>query len=214
MRRIPLALSALGLVLALGCARGALAGGPLPDSREDDFAHVCKGGAADGQSCSTLTPETDCPRGRCIPVALTKALRGTLTLIAHDAVTDWATGGAGNQALTLLLEVRSPDGVRQLLSATYQDLLSPQNPPTAPGSVVVLPMDEAALRDLAAATGGLLFVQPESRLAEQLQQVFGTTGAPALVLTDRRPQLADHTGDPLATVLRFKVQIQFLAPAA
>ena len=103
MRRIPLALSALGLVLALGCARGALAGGPLPDSREDDFAHVCKGGSADGQSCSMLTPETDCPRGRCIPVALTKALRGTLTLIAHDAVTDWATGGAGNQALTLLL---------------------------------------------------------------------------------------------------------------
>ena len=110
--------------------------------------------------------------------------------------------------------MRSPDGVRQLLSATYQDLLSPQNPPTAPGSVVVLPMDELALRDLAAATGGLLFVQPESRLAEQLQQVFGTPGVPALVLTDRRPQLADHTGDPLATVLRFKVQIQFLAPAA
>jgi len=207
----PLFLATLGLVLAHGVAHVALAGGPLPDSREDDFAHVCKGGDAAGQSCSMLTPETDCPRGRCIPLALTKPIRGTVTLMAHDAVTDWATGAAGSQAFTLLLEVRSPDGVRQLLSATYQDLLAPQNPPTAPGNVVVLPMDEAALRDLA--PGGLLFVQPESRLAEQLRQIFGTPGIPALVLTDRRPRLADHTGDPLATVLRFKMQIQFLAPA-
>lgn len=213
MKRITLVLSTLALVLA--GARPGHAGGPLPDTREDDFAHVCKGGPNAGDGCSILTEETDCPRSSCIVDAASKPIRGTATLIAHDAVTDWASGDAGGfQAFTLLLEVRGPDGTRHLLSATYQDLLSPRNPPTAPGNVVVLPLDEIALRDVAPLLGGLLFVQPESRLAQQLQIVFDSNAAPALVVVDRRPQLADHTGDALATVLRFKVQIQFLVPAA
>ena len=192
----------------------ARAGGPLPDTREDDFAHVCRGGTNAGESCAIPTEETDCPRSQCVVDAVSKPIRGTLTLMAHDAVTDWSNGDAGNQALTLLLDVPGPDGKRQLLSATYQDLLAPRNPPTAPGTVVVLPMDEAALRELSPAVNGLLFVQPESRLATHLQTLFGSTGVPALVFAERRALLADHTGDDLATVVRFKVQIQFLAPAA
>ena len=57
---------------------------------------------------------------------------------------------------------------------------------------------------------GLLFVQPESTLAQQLQQLFDSTGTPVLVGVDRHPQFADHSGDGLATVLRFKVKVQFL----
>jgi hypothetical protein len=201
------------LTIAAG-AVAAHAGGPLPDTREDDFAHVCKGGANAGDSCSIPTEETDCPRSRCVVDATTKAIHGTVTVIAHDAVTDWSTGRADAQALTLLLEVRSPDGTKQLLAATYQDLVAPQNPPSAPGNTIVLPMDEVALRDVTPLLSGLLFLQPEAQLAEQLRTIFGTTGTPALILTDKKPQLADHTGDPLATVLRFKVQIQFLVPAA
>lgn len=212
MKRLCLALSTLAFVV--GAARSTLAGGPLPDTREDDFAHVCKSGPNAGDGCSIPTEDTDCPRSVCIVAAASKPIRGTATLIAHDAVTDWSTGNAGFQAFTLLLEVRGPDGTRHMLSATYQDLLAPQNPPTAPGNVVVLPLDEVALRDVAPLLSGLLFVQPESRLAQQLQIIFDSNATPALVLTDRRPLLADHTGDALATVLRFKVQIQFLVPAA
>jgi hypothetical protein len=214
MKRVSLlTLFTVCLTITAG-ALAAHAGGPLPDTREDDFAHVCKGGDNAGDLCSIPTEETDCPRSRCVVVTTTKPIRGTVTVVAHDAVTDWSNGRADAQALTLLLEVRSPDGTKQLLSATYQDLLAPRNPPSAPGSSIVLPMDELALRDVAPLLSGLLFLQPEAQLAEQLKTIFGTTGTPALILTDKKPQLADHTGDPLATVLRFKVQIQFLAPAA
>jgi hypothetical protein len=204
----------LALSVAVGTPTRARAGGPQPDTREDDFAHVCRSGPNAGDACSIADADTDCPRSDCIVAALGKPIPATLTVLAHDAVTDWSTGASGFQALTLLLEVRGPDGTREMLAATYQDLLAPQNPPTAPGTVVVLPMDETALRDLAPAVGGLLFVQPESRLAAQLQRIFGSPGAPALVFTDRRVQLADHTGDALATVVRFKVRIRFLVPAS
>lgn len=214
-RSVPfLAMLLLGLSAGLAAPRFASAGGPLPDSREDDFAHVCRSGANAGESCSIANGDADCPRSECIVEGVGKPISATLTVIAHDAVTDWATGDAANQSLTLLLEVRGPDGTRELLAATYQDLVTPTNPPAAPGTVVVLPMDEVALRDLAPVVSGLLFVQPESRLAAQLQRIFGSSGAPALVFTDRRVQLADHTGDALATVVRFKVRIRFLVPAA
>jgi hypothetical protein len=75
-------------------------------------------------------------------------------------------------------------------------------------------MDESALASLALAPGGAIFVQPESTLAEALRSLFGSTGTPAIVATDRRAQSADHTTDDLATVVRFKVKIQFLEPAA
>lgn len=203
----------LAFALCLALAAAARAGGPLPDTRQGDFAHVCSGGPNAGQPCTPPTEDADCPNAGCVVEAVSGAIKGTLTLIAHDAVTDWSTGAAGNQALTVLLEVKAPGGGREILTATYQDLVDPASPPRAPGGVVVLPMDELALRDLAAAVGGLLYVQPESALAARLQAVYGSTGAPALVLADRRVQLADHTADALATVLRFKIKLRFLVPA-
>jgi hypothetical protein len=59
---------------------------------------------------------------------------------------------------------------------------------------------------------GLLFAQPEPTLAARLQALFASTGTPVLVAVDRKSQLADHVGDDLATVLRFKVKVQFLEP--
>lgn len=205
-------LSRFILAMAIGLAGVAQAGGPLPDTREDDFAHVCRGGTNAGLPCTVPTEATDCPASECVVDAVSNLIRGTLTLIAHDAVTDWSTGQAGNQALTLLLELRGPAGTRELLAATYQDLALPTNPPTAPGQVVVLPMDEGGLQELASGVSGLLYVQPESALADHLRTLFGSTGTPALVLTDRRVQLADHRGDALATVVRFKMRMQFLTP--
>jgi hypothetical protein len=144
---------------------------------------------------------------------LSKATKGTLTIIAHDSVTDWLNGGATNRALTVLLEVKAADGSKQLLAATYQDLATPTDPPHAPGKVVAIGMDEAALKVLSSAVAGLLFVQPESTLAQQLQTLLNSTGTPVIAaVNDKAVLSADHTGDGLATVLRFKVKVQFLDP--
>jgi hypothetical protein len=72
-------------------------------------------------------------------------------------------------------------------------------------------MSEAALQSLAGALTGLLFAQPEAALAARLQALFNNTGTPAIVaVKETKLDAADHTGDALATVLRFKVKIQFL----
>lgn len=205
---------ALAVCLLAGGPRPALAGAPQPEQRAGDFAHICAGGPNRGLACTVDTEAIDCPRGSCVVQAVSKTIKGTLTLIAHDAVTDWATGTATHQALTVLLEVKAPNGTKQLLAATYQNITTPTLPPTAPTDVVAIDMDEAALQSLAAAVTGLAFAQPEAAFAEHLQTLFGTTGTPAIVaVLDRKVDSADHTGDALATVLRFKVKLQFLAPA-
>src|SRR6185295_13279073 len=135
------------------------------------------------------------PKSECVVRTLSKAIKGTLTIIAHDTVTDWLNGGATNSALTVMLQVKAPDGSRQILAATYQDLAAPTNPPAAPSNVVAIPMDENAVKTLSSAVSGLTFVQPESTLGGQLQQLFGNTGTPVIVATgDKRVESADHTG--------------------
>jgi len=203
----------LASCLALSSAGVARAGAPTPDRREGDFVHVCRGGSNQGQPCTVATQDTDCPKSECVVQTLSKSIKGTLTLIAHDSVTDWLNGGATNSALTVMLEVKAPDGSQQMLAATYQDLATPTDPPEAPVNIVAIPMDEAAVQTLSGAVSGLQFVQPDSTLSQQLQKVFNVTGTPVIVATgDRSVQSADHTGDGLATVLRFKVRIQFLDP--
>jgi len=197
--------------LAIGAGSAARAGAPTPERREGDFVHVCQGGPNKAQACSVATQETDCPKSECVLLTMSKAIKGTLTLIAHDSVTDWKNGGATNRALTVMLEVKAPDGSRQTLAATYQDLATPTNPPAAPSDVIVIAMDEEALQSLSSAVSGLRFAQAESTLSQQLQQLFGESGTPVIVAThDKRVDLADHTADGLATVLRFKVKLQFL----
>jgi hypothetical protein len=50
-------------------------------------------------------------------------------------------------------------------------------------------------------------------LSKQLQDLYGVTGTPVIVAaSDRKLESADHTADDLASVLRFKVKIQFLDP--
>lgn len=204
---------ALALCLAVGSARAARAGAPQPDTRQGDFVHACKGGPNKAQACTVATQAADCPKSECVVQVLSKAIKGRLTLIAHDSVTDWQNGGATNRALTVMLEVKAPDGSRQMLAATYQNLASPTDPPEAPSNVVSIPIDESAVQTLSGAVNGLLFAQPESALSVQLQTLFASTGTPAIVAAkDTTVQSADHTGDDLATVLRFKVKIQFLDP--
>lgn len=204
-------LAVVACCLAVGSARPARAGAPQPDTRAGDFVHVCQGGPNESQACTLATEATDCPKSQCVVKTLSKAIKGTLTLIAHDTVTDWLNGGGTSSALTVLLEVKAPDGSAQMLAATYQDLAAPANPPAAPGNVVAIPMDELALHNLSSAVNGLLFVQPESTLSQQLQQLFGVIGTPVISATnDGSARSADHTGDGLATVLRFKVKIQFV----
>lgn len=205
-------LVALAVSLVVGIAGAARAGAPAPDQRQADFAHVCAGGPNDDLPCTVETQGADCPGSTCVPATSGgKPINGTLTIIAHDAVTDWLNGGATHRALTLLLEVKGPDRSKQMLAATYQNLASPTDPPAAPGDVVAIPLDESAVASLAADVNGLLFARPEATLAQQLQTLFGTTDTPAIVAAQsRKAESADHTGDDLATVLRFKVKLQFL----
>ena len=205
---------ALACGLAAGVAGPAGAGAPQPETRSGDFVHVCQGGANKGLPCTVPNQAGDCPGSSCVAQPLTNTVRGTLTIIAHDSVTDWRRGGGDARALTVLLEVKGQDGSKQMLAATYQDLVEPTSPPSAPSNVISIEMDEAAVKAVGLAPGGLVFVQPESILAQRLQALFGSTGTPVIVATDRRAQTADHTGDGLATVVRFKVKVQFLAPAA
>ncbi|MGH7787693.1 MAG: hypothetical protein ACRERC_12545 [Candidatus Binatia bacterium] len=206
-------LATIACCLALGSAGMAWAGAPQPDQRQGDFEHICQGGPNKGLACTVPTQGVDCPKGACIAKTLSPTIKGVLTLVAHDGVTDWLNGGATNQALTVMLEVKAPDRTRHILAATYQDLAVPTDPPTAPGNVISIPMDELALKSLATALNGLLFVQPESTLSAELQTLFSSTGTPVVIaVDDKRAQSADHTGDGLATVLRFKVKIQFFDP--
>ena len=205
---------ALACGLAAGVAGPAGAGAPQPERRSGDFVHVCQGGANKGLLCRVPTENADCPGSTCVARPLTNAILGTLTIIAHDSVTDWLVGGGEARALTVLLEVKGQDGSKQMLAATYQDLVEPTNPPSAPTNVISIGMDEAAVKTVGLAPSGLVFVQPETILAQRLQALFGSTGTPVIIATDRRAQSADHTADGLATVVRFKVKVQFLEPAA
>lgn len=207
-------LVAFACCLAMGFTGAARAGAPPPDLRAGEFAHVCQGGPNKELPCTVPTQDTDCPGSACVLRTLSKAIAGTLTIIAHDSVTDWAHGGATNRALTVMLEVKAPGGGREMLAATYQDIANPTNPPEAPANVMSLSMDEAAVETLADAVTGLLFVQPESTLSQQLQTLFDVTGTPVIVAAgDRHVESAVHTADGLATVLRFKVRVQFVEPA-
>lgn len=206
-------LVALTCCLALGFAGVARAGAPQPDLRQGDFEHVCKGGPNKDQACTVATQAADCPNSECVVRTLSKTIKGTLTIIAHDSVTDWLNGGATNQALTVMLEVKAPDGSKHMLAASYQDLVDPTAAPKATSNVVSIDMDEAAVKALSGAVPGLLFVQPESTLSQQLQTLFSSAGTPVLVaVNDKKAQFADHTADGLATVLRFKVKVQFVNP--
>lgn len=202
----------LAAVSALGFAAPALAGAPQPDQRQGDFVHVCKGGPNKADACTVATEDVDCPRSACIVRTLGTPIRGRLTIIAHDTVTDWLAGTASNRALTVMLEVRAPDHSKQILAATYQDLTTPTEPPQAPGEVVAIPMDELALRNLASGVGGSLFIRPESQLAAQLRTLYAVSaGTPVIsAVFDRSALSADHVDDGLATVLRFDVRIQFV----
>jgi hypothetical protein len=206
-------LIALACCLAVAFAAEVRAGAPQPDTRQGDFLHICQGGPNKADACTVATEETDCPRSSCVVSAARTIVRGTLTLIAHDSVTDWLNGGATNRALTVMFEVRAPDGSKQVLAATYQNLALPTDPPRAPSEVVSIDMDENALRNLSSAIDGLLFAQPDSTIQQQLQAMFEVDGTPAVIGVQKSSQFADHTADGLATVLRFKVKIQFLAPA-
>jgi hypothetical protein len=212
MKRSPI-LVALAASIAVGNAGAAWAGAPQPETRQGDFEHVCKGGPNKDLACTVATQAVDCPESECVIQTLSKTIKGTLTIIAHDSVTDWLNGGATNRALTLMLEVKAPDGSKQMLAGTYQNLASPTDPPEAPSNVVSIPIDESAVTTLSSAVNGLVFAQPQSAIAQQLQTLFISTGTPAIVsVKDKKVWFADHTGDGLATVLRFKVKIQFLDP--
>lgn len=213
MNRLHYSAMALTLAVTVNFAGVAWAGAPTPDNRSEDFDHVCKKGQNKDQPCTVATQAADCPGSECVPKTLSKTFKGTLTLIADGNVRDWFNGTAGNQALTVMLEVKAPDGSKQILAQTYQDVTNPTNPPEAPMSVVAIPLSETNVQGLASAVSGLVFAQPEGVIASELLTLFSATGTPVIIeAKEKKVELADHTADNLATVLRFKVKLQFVDP--
>jgi hypothetical protein len=201
------------VAVTLSVAGVAWAGAPTPDNRSEDFEHVCKKGPNKDLACTVATQATDCPKSECVPKTLSKTFKGKLTLIADGNVRDWLNGTAGNEAITVMLEVKAPDGSKQILAQTYQDLTFPTNPPQAPSNVVSIDLDETNVKGLASAVSGLVFAQPEGVIASALQTLFNATGTPVIIeAKEKKVELADHTADDLATVLRFKVKLQFVDP--
>jgi hypothetical protein len=173
---------------------------------------TCKGGSSKGGACTVATEATGVEQHLRSDDAQQND-QGTLTLIADSNVRDWLNGTSGNQALTVMLEVKAPDGTKQILSQTYQDLASPSSPPQALPNVVSIDLSEDNVKTLAGGVNGLVFAQPDTVIATKLQTLFSVSGAPVIVeAKDKTVKLADHTADNLATVLRFKVKLQFLDP--
>jgi hypothetical protein len=214
MTRVQTIVSPLIVAVVMFMAGVAWAGAPTPDDRSKDFEHVCQKGPNKDQPCTVATQATDCPKSECVPKTLSKTFKGTLTLIADGNVRDWLNGTVmGNQALTVMLEVKAPDGTKHILAQTYQDLAFPAGPPQAPLDVIAFDLDETHVKDLNSAVSGLVFAQPEGVIASELQTLFGVTGTPVIIeAKDKKVDFADHTTDNLATVLRFKVKLQFVDP--
>ena len=85
---------AAAAAFAVALAGPAGAGAPQPEQRQGDYVHVCAGGANKDQLCTVPSQDVDCPKSACVVQAVSKTIKGVLTLIAHDSVTDWSNGAA------------------------------------------------------------------------------------------------------------------------
>ena len=93
-----------------GSAGAARAGAPAARSAAGRLRARLQGRLQQGPGLHRRHRGRRLPGSECVVQALSHSIKGTLTIIAHDTVTDWSTGGAANRALTVMLEVKAPDG--------------------------------------------------------------------------------------------------------
>lgn len=230
--RIPL--PSLIVVALLIAANAAYAAAPLPQRREEKLPHVCKGGPNKGQAC---VEDTMCPTSTC----KLKFLRGPdttfeakVTLIVDDDVSkfDGAQKIANVVAATVLLEIRER-GETHFLAQTYQNLEgqdfqalidalrqgpfladtgSPLTNSRMTESTLMASLADNAARPL---LGSFLFQEGDNEMANAVRALFGVTGRPVVADVPRDisfVQRSDHEADGLASLVRLRVKIRFIAP--
>ena len=230
----PYAFLSLVLAILLVAAGATYAGSPISQLREDQLPHVCKGGAKRGEAC---TEDAQCPRGLCE----IKFVRGPdatfeaeVTLIIDDDVSkfDGSEEVSDVKAATVLLEIKDR-GETHLLAQTYQNLegenfdalvaalrdgpfLADMGSPVSNRRAAEFRLFESRTDDpFPSILDDFLFEEGDNELAKAVRNLLGVTGRPIIADVPRDAasvQRSDHVDDILASLVRLKVKIRFVAP--
>ena len=219
----------LSLVLAtlLAAAGAAFAGSPVSELRETQLPHVCKDG---GQAC---TQDAQCPASLCeinfVP-GPDATLEADVTLIIDDNVSKFNNKEkiSDVKAATVLLEIKNK-GTTHLLAQTYQNLkghnfkaltegpfLADMGSPVSNRRAAEFRLFESLTDDpFPSIVDDFLFEEGDNELANAVRALAGVTGRPIIAdvpLDDAFVQRSDHIADGLASLVRLKVKIRFVAP--
>ena len=224
----------LTLATLLVSTGSAVAGGsPVPGLREEQLPHVCKG-PGKPQPC---TADSQCPSGRCEINFLRgpdAAFMAEVTLIIDDNVSkyDGSASVSNVKAATVLLEIKD-NGETHLLAQTYQNLEGSNFEDLVKALTAGPFLADMESRDRRAAERRLFEPQLTTRfilswMTSCLRRGItnwrtpcalfaGVTGRPIIADVPEDVtfvQRSDHSaaGDGLASLVRMKVKIRFVAP--
>ena len=227
----------LALATLLVATGSAVAGGsPIPELREAQLPHVCKG-PGKSQPC---TDDSQCPSGRCEINFLRgpdAAFMAEVTLIIDDNVSKFDGSQSEElsdvKAATVLLEIKDK-GETHLLAQTYQNLEGSNFEDLVKALTAGPFLADMESRDRHAAERRLfesltddpfpsilddfLFEEGDNEMADAVRALFGITGRPIIADVPEDVALvqrSDHAaeGDGLASLVRMKVKIRFVAPS-
>ena len=229
----------LALATLLVATGSAVAGGsPISGSREIQLPHVCKG-PGKSQPC---TDDSQCSSGRCEINFLRgpdAAFMAEVTLIIDDNVSKFDGSESeelsGVKAATVLLEIKDK-GETHLLAHTYQNLEGQDfnalvaalkagpfladmgsGPPNTNRRAAERRLFESRTDDpFPSILDDFLFEEGDNEMADAVRALFGITGRPIIADVPEDVALvqrSDHVEDGLASLVRMKVKIRFVAPS-
>jgi hypothetical protein len=212
------------------------ASSPISELRETQLPHVCKG-PGKPQPC---TDDSQCPSGLCEINFLRgpdAAFMAEVTLIIDDNVSKFDGSESEElsdvKAATVLLEIKDK-GETHLLAQTYQNLEGGNfdalvaalkagpfladmglGPPETNRRAAEFRLFESLTDDpFPSILDDFLFEEGDNELADAVRALFGIAGRPIIAEVPRDAALvqrSDHVADGLASLVRLKVKIRFVA---
>ncbi len=224
----------LAVATLLIAADSAYAASPVSQLREAQLPHVCKGGSRKGLPC---TDDAGCPNSKCEISFLSgpdATFEAEVTLIVDDDVSefDGTEEVSGVIAATVLLEIKDK-GETHFLAQTYQNLkghdfkaltdalragpfLADTGSPVSNRRAAEFRLNEALTDDpFPSILDDFLFEEGDSEMADAVRALFGVTGRPVVVDVPKDASFverSDHVADGLASLVRLKVKVRFVAP--
>jgi hypothetical protein len=225
----------LAFATLLVTAGSSYAGSPVSHLREEQLPHVCRGGPREGLAC---TDDAQCPPGNKCEVHFLRgpdtAFEAEVTLIIDDNVSkfDGTEEISDVVAATVLLEIKHK-GKTHLLAQTYQNLegqdfktltealkagpfLADTGSPVSNRRAAEFRLNEALTDDpFPSILDDFLFEEGDNEMADAVRALFDVTGRPIVAHVPRNAafvQRSDHVADGLASLVRLKVEIRFVAP--